>query len=295
MKKVLGLLLVLVLCSVVGADNTLSFQVIDDGSKANVSDAAIKVCLDDKYVEDCQMGFTDATGYVEFLIRYDPNTAFKVVYYAVYKEGFVLVKDQVSMSKKGAHIGSIRIPFVNWNLNVPFHPETWNTEEAYEDTSRTVYLSDNLGAFTLGWSTIFPACSNERGKDVNLLRCGSEFLIPNLHLSGISSLFVMSVTSIFSLDWANPSIPVFVDWIVGVITPIFILFLLVIIEFMKTYALVSLAFLCWSYLVEELIHANIIRPQMFILLVPVVVFLMIMGSIYLLGVDSSFWGPLVVI
>lgn len=84
------------------------------------------------------------------------------------------------------------------------------------------------------------------------------------------------------------------DWIFGIITPFFVIILLLTIEFTKTYLLLAIPFALITHLLMEIKLINGASPTWGIVIALFSVIFMFVGSIWLLGSDMALYKPLVI-
>lgn len=191
--------------------------------------------------------------------------------------------------------------------------------------------------YVLEWQDIFPMCAKD-SENYNSLRCGAEFLVPNLHLGLIYSTFTNTITSFFLInDVANFFNSFMIDpvqavggiltniyntvkdfflvsdndssagdiltglfegiisWFLGVVTPFFILIMLMFIEFIKSYLLVAIPFNLWIFFLLEVNLINNANGLSGVHIAVLTILIMFICSIWILGSDLGLYSLLVVI
>ena len=168
-------------------------------------------------------------------------------------------------------------------------------------------LAGNANATKLTYTDIFSECT----EDMSYLECYSRFFVPNLHLTAAKVLLWDSITSIFDVgfEWlnnvgsfiTNPEVSfdwlfgllttLFLGWIVavfnyliGVISGIFVFIIILGLEFVKNYLLLSTMWICTTRALGNDAEFFSLNRAVFIGA------LMIVGSIWLLLAD---WGNVI--
>jgi len=149
-------------------------------------------------------------------------------------------------------------------------------------------LTQNVSATQVSWSNIFIECDN----DATFWECASLFFVPNLHVGAgkaliwdslfsiddiyfsefkkagdalfISFLELTEIEDIFSFDFLgaikdliNFALTAFalkplIIWLFGIISGIVVYLLIIAIEFVKNYLLISTIWLCWNVAIREI-------------------------------------------
>ena len=176
-----------------------------------------------------------------------------------------------------------------------------------------VGMAGGVSATELRFTDIFSECTPEMG----YMECSSRFFVPNIHLTagkiliGDAILGILELTRIWFTDmwdlfwsmrpfspswWLNESIPTFKgmleliflgfpimlrDYGIGIVSAVFVFIIILALEFIKDYLIVSIAWLC-------LTRALDIDSKLFSLDRAFIVGgLMVVGSVVLLTLD---WG-----
>lgn len=84
------------------------------------------------------------------------------------------------------------------------------------------------------------------------------------------------------------------SWFFGVTTPLLVIFLILSIEFVKTYLCITIPFMLWVTVLKELNLMKKPSSMWGVRLAGITVILMFIGSIWLLGSDFGLYSPLVV-
>lgn len=85
-----------------------------------------------------------------------------------------------------------------------------------------------------------------------------------------------------------------ISWIFGIITPFMVLIMILFIEFIKTYLLLAIPFILWTYLLQELNLMDNTNPLWGLYLAVGVIVVMFFGTLWLLGSDLGLYSPLVI-
>lgn len=188
-------------------------------------------------------------------------------------------------------------------------------------------FSSNVSAgMRVSFSDVFPMCAADRTGDYNVLRCGAELLMPNLHVSAIINMFIKLIEGIFKLavdlvagvlnpiNWidflrrcffpdfskigkgegegivdAPAQLLSGIVWtIFGLATPIIVLLMLFLYELMKTYLLFAVPACLWKNAIEEA-GDNTPSEAAKIALVAVSGLAIFFGTVFLAGMDIGLW------
>lgn len=196
------------------------------------------------------------------------------------------------------------------------------------------------------FSDIFPQCAADRTGNYNVLRCGAELIVPNMHIGAIWNMFVKCIGAVFKIavdfvslilsPFANPggfaegflkgvvalgegivkyplsfdplnlfgtrgssesvSTNVFngiltyvLEYILGILTPILVVFMLLTYELIKTYLVFAIPMCLYKSALDEA-GQNTESEGMKILLILLVCASIFFGTIFLLGLDVGIWN-----
>ncbi len=84
------------------------------------------------------------------------------------------------------------------------------------------------------------------------------------------------------------------SWLFGVITPFMVLIMLLFIEFIKTYLLLAIPFMLWTFVLQELNLMNESNNLWGVYLAVAVIVAMFFGTLWLLGSDLGLYSPLII-
>jgi hypothetical protein len=254
----------------------------------------------------CLTGTTDYLGEASFNVEYRGLDQMDL-WYEIQLPGYKNASGGVSMLVLGIPIpsmGSFYIKELNINLDLTqwaLSKSPWLRQGLYNkcSTGGCTYASKYVNVsmqgmgnmFRLRWGDIFPACAADYSGNVDSARCAAEFLVPNLHLQSYVSLTWQMFMSIFRVELSLQGL---FDWVLGIITPLFIMALIFVYEVVKTYLEFALTYLSWACLISVLVWKNVISPSALAWLIPVTVIAIFLGSIWLIGSDINLWKPLLI-
>jgi hypothetical protein len=155
-----------------------------------------------------------------------------------------------------------------------------------------VSMQQQGNAFRLRWGDIFPTCAADHSGNVDTARCAAEFLVPNMHLQSIVNIVWQMLLSIFRVEL---SIQGLFDLLLGIVTCIFVIFLLFIFEFIKNYLFyLAVPYVSWNALLAVLVQKNLMSESTLVWFLPLTVLMMFLGTCWLIGSDINLWRPLII-
>lgn len=106
--------------------------------------------------------------------------------------------------------------------------------------------------------------------------------------------FFNTTDDVSSIDVLSGLFSGFLSWIFGIITPFMIILMIIYIEFIKTYLILAIAFMLWTYVLQELNLMGGTNPAWGLYIALFTIVLMFFGTLWLLASDLGLYSPLII-